>query len=346
MHDSLFEEHFYMIFNDSISKNNFIFDETNSKENIIPYSSDITKIEPLEVEDKTTNNKTFSLPKFYSLDEIMNILSKICDNSKILDKLKNWKCIEESIGYRYLYSLNKEDKRPVENNISYISLNNNNGKKRGRKSQNYPRIERNKMAADNIIKKIKTKLFDFLLKFINLLLKKMNLMNKLLKLDSTYIDKLSRENELKLLETTLKDVLSLNISPKYKSKREFKEIYNKEVIDAIIKSNKIINRENDFNHDTLMFVLNMTFRDWFDLFTGKNNVERIANEYIGNQINTDCINFERIKESFVGREELLIDLANKSEDNYFAFFIFYLYNYERWFYIKSPREKRKNVKEK
>ena len=91
-----------------------------------------------------------------------------------------------------------------------------------------------------------------------------------------------------------------------------------------------------------MFVLNMTFRGWLDVFTGKNNFENIANDYAGNQAK---INFALIKESFVGIDNLLGDLVNKYDDQYFAFFVFYLYNYERWFCIKSPRKGKKNEEE-
>ena len=81
---------------------------------------------------------------------------------------------------------------------------------------------------------------------------------------------------------------------------------------------KKLNEKNDFNNDTLMFVLNMTFRGWLDVFTGKDNFENIAKDYTGNQTK---INFDLIKESFVGINTLLSDLIKESkvDDNYFAF---------------------------
>ena len=91
-----------------------------------------------------------------------------------------------------------------------------------------------------------------------------------------------------------------------------------------------------------MFVFNITFRDWLNILTGKNNFESLTNDYKGKQ---DNINFNIIKDSFVGIKDFLGDLVEESDDKYFAFFIFYLYNYERWFFIKSPRTKKKKEEE-
>ena len=318
---------------------NYIFDQDNIKEMSIPTSLDKIKIEFQNLEESSTNLKTLLLPKFFSYDEIMNLVSTICTNNKIRNKLKKGRSIEESFGYDYMSRLLKKRKREDNNINLFNEEEKKNENKRGRKAENCPETKHDKMSADNIIKKIKTKLFEYIVKFFNLLLKKMKLINELAKIDYKYIDNLKCENEFRNFKSTLKDILSLDISPKYKNK---KKEYNKKVIEAIIENEIILNEKNDFNYDTLIFVLNMTFRGWLDVFTGKNNFENIANDYAGNQAK---INFDLIKESFVGIDNLLGDLVNKYDDQYFAFFVFYLYNYERWFCIKSPRKTKKNKEE-
>ena len=321
------------------SINNYIFDPDNIKEMSIPTSLDKIKIQFKNPEESSTNLKTLLLPKFYSYNEIMNLVGKICANNRIKNKLKKGRDIEELLGNDFLSILNKKRKRE-DNYINFFNEGDKkDGNKRGRKTENCPEIKHDKMSADNIIKKIKTKLFEYIIKFFNLLLKKMKLINELVKIDYKYIDNLRCKNEFKIFNSTLKDILSLDISPKFKYKS--KE-YNKKVIEGIIENEIILNEKNDFNYDTLMFVLNMTFRGWLDVFTGKNNFENIANDYAGNQAK---INFDLIKESFVGIDNLLGDLVNKYDDKYFAFFVFYLYNYERWFCIKSPRNGKKNEEE-
>ena len=90
-------------------------------------------------------------------------------------------------------------------------------------------------------------------------------------------------------------------------------------------------------------LLNMTFSGWCDEFTGKNTFENLAKDYTGNQ---EKITFVLIKKSFVGINNLLIDLFNENEINnkYFAFLVFYLQNYEKLFFIRDPRNKKKKEK--
>ncbi len=77
----------------------------------------------------------------------------------------------------------------------------------------------------------------------------------------------------------------------------------------------------------------MTFGEWFDLFRNKKDIKDIQKEY---QQNND-IKFDKIEKSFVYVDNLLKKMIKKQDENYFSLFIFYIYNYERWFAIKSPR---------
>jgi len=101
-------------------------------------------------------------------------------------------------------------------------------------------------------------------------------------------------------------LLSLYISPKYKDKN-LNNDYNKKIIDNFInKENK--ENENIFNknkkiYDTLIFLFNLTYRDWLNLMTEETNFEELAqNNNVGN------IDFEIINNNFTGINKLLNNL--------------------------------------
>lgn len=180
------------------------------------------------------------------------------------------------------------------------------------------------MDSDNIILKIKAKLFENILEFINSLLRNMKLNIELIKLDYNYIKILRCDNELNLLNTTLKDILSMNISPKFKSKDKY---YNKKTINDLIC---IKDKINIINYNTLLFVLNMTFRDWLDIFSGKNNLESKAYNFKGNQMNID---FDLIKNSFVRIDTFLSNLEKEiKKENGCKYLAFCIFSYLILFY--------------
>ena len=119
----------------------------------------------------------------------------------------------------------------------------------------------------------------------------------------------------------LKDLVSKDISSKYKSKLNEKD-YNKNIINKII--------QNEDSSEKLMNLLNMTFNEWIDIFTYK-----IESEY----------NKE------VNLLQQALDKINRKNDNdkvYLSKLIFYLYNYKRWFESKKGRNtnEKKNADEK
>ena len=96
-------------------------------------------------------------------------------------------------------------------------------KKRGRQTTIPKRFEiHDKMSPDNIIKKVKSSIFNFICVFLNNIInldESYNLYKiQLLKLDYKYINKLKKEQDIELLNMRLKDLLSKDISPKYQIK--------------------------------------------------------------------------------------------------------------------------------
>lgn len=293
------------------------------------------KINPLiKLEEKSTAIKTLSIP--FNDKTIKENLPQICsyeyiysiiEEAKIilLDKfvkdniLENEEIEMSRIGKkRKRTSLDEE----IDKTIKY---------KKGRKiKEDNTRRNHNKNNSDNIIKKIKCQLIKNLLLFVNTLLNNnTELKNKKLLKDLDYriIDQLNKEIDLEMLDMPIKDLLSKDISPKFKTE---KKDYNEIVI------NYILGQYN--NNEIINLVFNMTFREWINIFTLKKKVSEIegASDKASNEI-----------------EQLLPKLGNVLNDiykkngedsSYLSHFIFYLFNYEMWFFKKRERKLKKQNK--
>ena len=175
----------------------------------------------------------------------------------------------------------------------------------------------NKSSSDNIIKKIKSKLFENMLQFINNILNPsdigINEKKKILKdIDYNYINRLKKEYDLDLLNKSIKDLLSFKVSSKFNCGDNF----NKDLIEELM----ITKSNNKF----LMFALNMTFREWLDLFTLKKEPKEFK---------------EELNKNMTKVKDTIEDVYKKNKDrNYISSFIFYLYNYENWFIMKRSKK--------
>ena len=190
------------------------------------------------------------------------------------------------------------------------------------------------MTEDNIIKKIKIIIMKNIIDFLNQLLKETTKNAKLYKL--AYKCQRSRAVEFKLLRMKLKELVSLEISPKYV---KIKKTFNKEITTKIIKKEEsVIDETKEKYYNTFMFVFNLIFREWLDWLTVKQNFQDLLSYYKVNE----KINLDLIENNFVGINQILSNF--EENENYFARFAFYFYNYERWFYLKTGRimKKKKN----
>ena len=132
----------------------------------------------------------------------------------------------------------------------------------------------------------------------------------------------------------LKDIFSKDISPKY-NRTKFPNDYNKKIIEKVLKI-----KDDD---ETILFVFNISLRDWLDIFTLKKSVIDITNEYKDKKYKD--IESEKIEKCLVGVDKLINEIKEKNSEDYLPYFIFCLYNYERWFYLKkSGNNKKKNNK--
>ena len=272
-------------------------------------------------------------PKLFYLQDIQKIFQKKKYNlNKIIQKINFENKIEDF--KEDLQLIEKKRKRSYaeyEYGFIYELMDKKNQIKRGRKTNHIKKEGiHDKMCSDNIIKKLKAKLFEYALNFLNNILNKgkEENVNKLLKLDYKYINRLNREQDLKFLNMNLKNLFSKEVSAKYST---ILKDANKKYIKFILSKKK--------DDDTILFVFNkMTLRDWLDIFTHKKNVKELITEY-------DCldkkIDIDRIEKSIYGIDELLYKIMDKNDEDYLTPFIFLLYNFERWFYIKRSRNRGK-----
>ena len=158
---------------------------------------------------------------------------------------------------------------------------------------------------------------------------------KLLKLDyNKYINKLKREVDLNLLKMPLKHFLSFEISKKYNKLPN----YNKTIIDQILNNQENINIYDNKTNKTINFVLDISFEDYIDICIGKKNLDDLMNEY---GFTKDNIDYEKIKSNLNIINEISTEVIEKNDATYLSFFLFYLYNYKRWFFLKRERGKKK-----
>ena len=336
--------------NKSINLNNFLsINKDSNLENIHlpPSPPKVNSSEEISTEFPSKQNN-YNEPLLYSFDNILNIFKMEENKTKfndIINKFNEEKAKEQlqllekkrkrtfyDDEYNYIYELMDKTKQN-EYEIMQDEPNNNNNK-RGRKTNKTKNVSiHDKMVPDNIIKKIKAKIFEYPIIFLNNILNNNKEEYKLFKLDYKFINKLNREQDLKYLDMSLKELFSKEISPKYiKEKRQ--EDSNK------IYISKILNNQKD---NTILFVFNMTFRDWLDLFTLKKSIHDIITKYDYLAKDIDC---ERIQKSLYGVDNLLKKIMNENDKEYLTMYIFFLYNYERWFYNKKGRISKPKTKNK
>ncbi len=269
---------------------------------------------PEKVEQNLIKYISLKIP--FNVEKIKNILNHQIEK-EILDK------IIDKFDVNYITKKDLENVSVFKSKVKQIrnkkSENNKEEKNLGNKKKLLGRkrkdgIEKgkhNKYSPDNIIKKIKTIFFKYIIIYINLIKKKHtqkckeNFEFKNLSYEN-YINNLKKENEIKLLNMPLKDFVSLKISSKYSLNLDF----NSQKMEKILSEEK--------NNQTLISLLSMTFGEWIDVFTFK----KIIN-----------YNFE-----FNGLQDALIDLYKKEDDEYFSRFVFYLFNYKNWFRNIKPRK--------
>ena len=299
----------------------------------------------IETNVKGFKNEQDITQNYYNLSEIKNLFLKKLPASikEELDKNmfteQNFEIVESNLSEPKL--IGRKRKKKVKLNLGKhnkyeIDI---------KKKETISVKKHDKYHGDNIIKKIKLKLFESFLNFVNIvinenlektkliklnlflrpLLKRIKKFENLLKIiEYKYIDRLNKKFDIEILQMQFKEIFSKDISPKYS---KLKPESNKEII------NNLINEEKD-NHK-IQFVLNMKFKDYLDVFIYKKQFNTLPN-YEEEKLGTVEKNFEYM-------DKLILDIYRENpNDNYLLYFIIYLYNYERYFHLKRERTRKSN----
>ena len=221
-------------------------------------------------------------------------------------------------------ALNKKRRKNKDNENKEIKKKN---KKRGRKKNTTDPSDDNtdsnhdRYSQDNIIKKIKSKIINICRIFLNIILSietGSNNLERLKKLDYKIINSLKKENELQILGKTLKDLYSSDISSKFThAPKDANKIY----IDNVLSHNP---------SETTKFILGLKFRDWLNIFTYHNDLDK----YI---LTNPDVNFELIKKHFIRGSYLYNEIKKENDTDYSDLFLWHLHNYERYFLEKKER---------
>ena len=141
-----------------------------------------------------------------------------------------------------------------------------------------------------------------------------------------------KDEKLKLLNWTLKDYFSTNISSKFK----YPINYNKLVIEKIL--------EEKTNKDIFEFILNdLLIIDWLEIFLYKKDLSELKKFNLLNDDKKDKIekNLERIDKYI---NDKYINKYFKNDKNYYQCFILIIYNLKRYLINKEARNRNKKEK--
>ena len=265
-----------------------------------PYSLNIRE-EESNINISPLNDKRYLTEKIIKILKENNIPQYIIDKIELSEiTYKDIEIIMNPIK-TFITKKNRKKTKKTEVNIEKENL----PKGRNAKDDNTIR-KHNKDSSDNIARKIKVYIFKVLIEYC-----KINVSKDLLGLDYEYISNLKKDINVKMLDSSLKEILSLDTSSKYgKDNRE----NNKKIISAIL--------EKESNNEKVKALLDMKFNDWIDnILLFKENTK-----------DTDKFN---------GLESILSDLISKLQfprDNYYLTrFLFYLFNFRSWFENKKGR---------
>ena len=190
----------------------------------------------------------------------------------------------------------------------------------GRKSKFNLGGKHNKFCSDNIVRKAKTNIFEIILILINMSImpkkeiqkknseKKISIKPFLVKIDQKIIKSINVEDNLKLLESTLKDIFSSKISDKFKSLEYDK---NKKIIEEIYEEK---------TQKKTIAILNKTFKQCLEHINGINYDEDLAGLEIGYQ-------------------RIIKNLRLKENEDYISSFIDMVKNFEIYYKNKKARKK-------
>ena len=331
---------------------------SNSLENNIQITKNISyeliKNIPNSENPKNSNElNQENIPKMIFFEEIM---SKYEDlgilKTKITGKGENTKNIEQKLS-KTKKSNNSEKKEKLKDEMIGKKRKNNNEIEENIKNQEKEKTKlgrktkeckntggHSKMAEDNLMFKIKSNFNNWILRSINRYLSKDEQLSKINFKD--FSKNINTKENILFLNTELHKLYSKDIS----------EIYNKKIkVDGVDSNEKIIGKimeSNDEKYTKVKKILKMTYKDALDLYRFKENETNLY-KTLGFEILNEIKGKEgkegkgRVDEFLLNtlEEETKDDKMTPNEiDDFVSSLLVMIYNYERWFLIKTPRKHR------
>ena len=280
--------------------------KSNEEEKVtIPYSLSIRE-EESNININPLNDKYYPIEKIIKILEENNIPKYIIDIIRLKDI--SYKDIENILNQKKKFMTQKKRKKK---NVFIINLED---LTCGRNKKNDNTIRKhNKDSADNIIRKIKVCIFKKLIEY-----SKEHISKKLLSLDyNKYISNLKKDINLQMLDSPLREILSLDTSVKY---GKDKKGHNKKIINSIIK---------ELNNEKVKNLLEMKLNDWID------------NIFLFKEKSEDETKFKGLESTLL---YIIKNLEYPNDKDYLKRFVFYLYNFSNWFRNKKGRNENNLIK--
>ncbi len=303
--------------------------------------ADEIKIKDDDFTNINKNNPIFKINKmpFFEKD-INNLINKMNINEEMKNLLTlNAELDNEEIKKLRILLFMKDKKRMKKECIKknlFISS------KKGRKLKGDKSYSpHNKYTPDKIVNFIKTRLNDSLLLFLNKLicsiysidrinqmLSELHLKNDRKSIDNSKVliknirvNKKNKLYNLKLLNLTIKDYISQDISPKNKKPHSD---YNRRIIQKLL--------DDEQNKHIFDFIFkDLKIEDWLDIFIYKKEIDNYINK---NKLNICEINV--IKENLIRIDNSFLEKPINDE-LYIKCFILMIYNYKRYLLMKEGR---------
>jgi len=288
-----------------------------------------TKKKDIHFLNNNSNNSNIKMPKSYIYEDIRKIIKEKIKDPKILDIFKKDEKIEKYENVMNLYDnnllqnkRNRSKNKGNENEVPYA---------RGRKKKgDNTKRKHDKYSIDNIMKKIKTNLLEIAIEFINQIVNKSKEESQKIlfkKIGYKYINQMKQDIDIELLNGTLKDLLLKDVSRKYSVLSEDSNRINLEEL-----------MKNEKNNETIMFMLNLKFRELIELYLSK-----ITMNDLESSRNIDSSACQTIVDELPKIDSLLNKISKKNDGKFLSLFIFLLYNYEKIILIKKGRNSKKNL---
>jgi len=275
-----------------------------------------------EVLDDFFDTPFEEIPKYKTEEPNSKLKTMFTDPKKLLEKKRETK--DENEEEPKSIEEKTKSTKSIKGEIFEISKEIERKISKGRNSKFKMGGKHNKFSPDNIIRKIKSNLFDVLLRYINNAMEeeeveitekniKKIILSKpfLLKINQEIIKNINVEINLNLLRSTLKEIFSNDVSKKVENHGLDK---NKKLIEKIYQENK---------QKRAISILNMTFYQCLEQFRGSKNYKEL----------------DGLEKDF---QKVINDLKEKGEsEGYISDFIELVNTFEDYYMNKKPRAPKK-----